>query len=214
MIPYAIDPDETPAPRLVHFVARARGGVALPPEVRGLSGEERLASILSSGQLAAFAVSDTAVPVLCMSDISRADLVAAFRSGLNARGRYEPWALVLNRELMFHAGARPVIYADQHDAAVIRKALADDSPRREAMVQRLDPVVYRKDWVHEREWRWIPAGPDGLAVWNYLDAVITGSPGWQPQGVSSRQEAALVKRWWWCGELIDDGLLSGPSLYE
>lgn len=204
-------------PRLVHFVGRPRGGVLLPPSLSGLTAEQRLASILASGQLRAFPVPGTdQTPVICASDISPADLDAAFRVGLNVRGRFEPWALVLDRESMWSSGARPVLYADYVQGRVIRKALEEWSPGHAALVQRTDLVMYRSDWTHEREWRWI-ARPDRdyLSVWPQLDAVIVGKAGWQPPDVSVHSDASRVARWWWTGkELIDDGKVTEPSPYN
>lgn len=217
VIPYALDPAEPPTPQLVHFVGRPRGGVLLPELCAHLTAEQRLASILESGQLLAFPVPGTErTPVISVSDTSPADLDAALRVGLNSRGSFEPWGLVLHRESMWSAGARPVVYSDHVHARLIRKSLEDWSAGAGALVQRVDLQMYRSDWTHEREWRWIPpADRDHLPVWPQLNAVIVGRMGWQPPSLDTHRDAARVQRWWWTGkELVDDGLIAEPSPYE
>ncbi|MBO3085171.1 hypothetical protein [Cellulomonas fengjieae] len=217
MIPTVFDPLERPTPRLVHFTGRPRGDSPLPGDVAHLNAEQRLASILVSGQLRAFPVYGTVdVPVIGASDISPADLEAAFRTGLSTRGPFEPWALVLSRTSMWVSGARPVLYADYAEAPKIRAALDERSPGRSALVQRIDLIMYRSDWTHEREWRWIAgAARERIPVWPQLDAVIVAQKGWQPPGLGARPDAAKVQRWWWSGtHLIDDGLITEPSPYE
>ena len=217
MIPFVFDPTEPPSPRLVHFVGRPRGGAdPLPADVAHLVAEVRLASILDSGQLRAFAVHGTDVPVIGASDISPADLEAALRTGLSTRGPFEPWALVLNRDLMWGSGARPVLYADYVDLRLLQQALEGHAAGRGALVQRLDLNMYRSDWTHEREWRWLArATPDHLPVWPQLDAVIVGRTGWQPPSLEAHPDATTVERWWWTGkELVDDGKITEPSPYD
>jgi hypothetical protein len=203
----------TPAPRLVHYTGR-QGATARPPSVERLTARGRLDEILSTGRLRAFPVFGTDdIPVISMSDTSPADLEAAFRTGLNSRGPLEAWALVLDREIMWESGARPVVYADYQDAERIREALGVNNPRRRALVQRMDLKMYRSDWSHEREWRWI-ARPDqsDLAVWPYLDAVIVGRAGWQPANLPEHTDVDRVERWLWDGDhLIHDGLIVDTS---
>ncbi|WP_410605816.1 hypothetical protein [Amycolatopsis sp. lyj-90] len=50
--------------------------------------------------------------VAAVSDLSAAELETAFTRGLNTRGRFEPWAVVLDRHLAWQAGFRPVMYVD------------------------------------------------------------------------------------------------------
>lgn len=214
---FIFDEDQLPAPQLVHFVGRPRGGDPLPPAVGHLDAEERLANILTTGGLTAFPVHGTnGTPVIGASDISPADLEAAFRTGLNTRGPFAPWALVLSRESMWDAGARPVIYADHVRARIVREALNSWSVGQEALVQRVDLNVYRSDWTHEREWRWLPsAGRGELQVWPQLDAVIVGQPGWQPPNVHAHGDAPRVARWWYTGgSLVDDGMIVDSSPFE
>lgn len=182
-----------------------------------LNAERRLASILRTGELRAFPAHGTdGVSVIGASDVSPADLQAAFRTGLNTRGPFEPWALVLDRETTWAAGARPVLYADYGEREVVRAALEARASGRGALVQRIDINMYRSDWTHEREWRWIAhAGRDSLPVWAFIKAVIVGTSGWMPPRLRTNADAERVRRWWWvAGELIDDGMLSEPSPYE
>lgn len=202
-----------PTPHLVHYAGRPRGWTPLPEGV-GSTAMERFSQILSSGRLRAFPVVGTStIPVVCASDTSPADLEAAFRTGLNTRGRSEPWALVLDREQMWTAGARPVLYASNADAYTPQKALAEKSERKEALVQRLDPVGIRSDWTHEREWRWIPSvDRDDLPAWPQLHAVIVGQVGWQPLDLDKHPDAARVERWLWNGQhLLRDGMITDAA---
>lgn len=217
MIPRVFHPDDRPVPQLVHFVGRARGDVRLPDAVRGLSAEQRLAQILGDGLLRAFPVPGTgSTPVTCMSDISPADLESAFRTGLNTRGPLEPWAVVLHRDGMWGAGARPVFYADYADLPQVQQALEKRAPGRGALAQRIDITTSRSDWTHEREWRLLPRhGRDGIAVWPQLDAVVVGVAGWQPPNVERHPDASRVHRWWWDGDhLIDDGFINQTTAYS
>lgn len=213
---FIVNDDQPPEPRLVHFTGRPRGGTSLPVAVAHLDAEERLANILATGGLRAFPVHGTGdTSVVCVSDISPADLAAAFRTGLNTRGPFEPWALVLGREIMWGAGARPVVYSDYVRARILREALDGWSAGQGALVQRVDLNVYRSDWTHEREWRWLPPeARDELPVWPQLDAVIVGRQGWQPPNLGAHPDAVRVRRWWYTrGKLVDDGrIVDGSSL--
>lgn len=217
MIPRVFDPTEAPTPHLVHFVGRARGTDPLPLPVNHLNAEQRLAAILSTGRLRGFPVHGTGdVPVIGASDISPADLQAAFRTGLNERGAFEPWALVLERDLMWGAGSRPVLYVGRGDYGAVQQALHRRDGRSRALVQRLDLLMNRSDWTHEREWRWIaPSHREELPVWPLLHAIIVGASGWQPPALAAHSDAHRVERWWWGGgELVDDGMVTEPSPYR
>lgn len=216
MIPLVFDPAEPPSPRLVHFTGRARGTAPLPDAVAHLNGEQRLASILSTGALRAFPVRGTGTrAVIGMSDISPADLQAAFRIGLNARGPFEPWALVMDRDGMWSSGARPVMYADYVALPKLQEVLEEHTLGGGALVQRIDLNMFRADWTHEREWRWVATpSRDSIPVWPQLDAVIVGAAGWQPPLLDEHPDAKRVQRWWWTGaDLVDDGRIAEPSHY-
>jgi hypothetical protein len=93
--------------------------------VRHLTPEQRLARILIDGQLLGFPVYQSgAIPVVSVSDVSAAELESAFSRGLNSRGRLEPWAIVLDRQMGWNAGFRPVVYADHERLGDIRAALS------------------------------------------------------------------------------------------
>lgn len=100
---------------LVHFVGRRRGDGAgqLPEPTANLPTPDRISNIVWGGLLKAFSAPKSGKSqVVCVSDISAAELLTAFRSVLNARGPLEPWAVILDREAMWAAGMRPVVYAD------------------------------------------------------------------------------------------------------
>lgn len=107
--PYA---DPAMAHEIVHFVGRQRGRQPLPHGVGHLTTEQRLASILTVRQLYGYHVPrGQGVAVVCLSDLSSAELEAVFDRGINTRGR--GWARALHRGPSWELGFRPVVYADK-----------------------------------------------------------------------------------------------------
>lgn len=216
--------DPAMADKVVHFVGRQRGATLLPSAVRALSTEQRLAAILTSSQLHGFHVYQSKmVPVVSMSDLSAAELETAFARGLNARGKIEPWAVVLDRHLLWDAGFRPVVYAESARVEEIRAALSGVyGPKGSALVVRTEMGL--DDWTAEREWRFCfdvqpmvvtlgeplppPQPPPALNLNDSVRAVIVGRSGWTPWVPSPVPSSPPPERWLWddasC-RLIHDG---------
>lgn len=209
--------DPALAERVVHFVGRRRGQVELPDAVPK-SASERLASILSSGVLRGFPVphSDQR-PVVCASDLSAAELQAAFADGLNARGHIEPWALILRRQSLWLAGMRPVLYVSQGASRHFAAASAEIyGPGWESLVMPTNPgQFFHEDWAHEREWRrcFDPDDPDDLpelAITKPVRAIVVGERGWEVPALELPAIGRVreVDRWWWnpvAARLVRDG---------
>lgn len=211
--------DPAMADKVVHFVGRQRGASLLPPHVFGLSTEQRLASILTSGLLFGFQVyRSQLVPVVSLSDLSAAELETAFARGINTRGPVEPWAVVLYRVPTWEVGFRPVIYADaahfdEHRAALTQihgpgwEALAVQTEMRREMT--------RADWTAEREWRFCFA-PDTQPVIDIragIAAVVVGRSGWVPSEVAHTPASLSPERWLWDSSrrrLVHDGRIPLP----
>lgn len=217
--------DPAMADKVVHFVGRQRGNTVLPVAVRHLSAEQRLAQILITGQLLAFPVYGSAsMPVVSASDLSAAELETAFARGLNRRGRLDPWAVVLDRDLMWQAGTRPVVYAEAARFAEIRDALAGIYGQAgPGLVVRTE--MRTDDWTAEREWRFCfappppviiqigdplppPPPPMALSLGSAVRAVIVGRPGWVPGPPQPQPPSNLPERWLWDEQnrrLVHDG---------
>ncbi|GHI26949.1 hypothetical protein Shyd_83200 [Streptomyces hydrogenans] len=131
---------------LVHFTGRSRGPKErqdFPPT----TAEDRLVSILHSGTLRGAAPFGLDAPVLCFSEATEEARRVILRDGAGW-GPYESWGLVLHRQQLIAAGARPVLYVSREERDQMKAVL----PRR--TYNRC--VVYepgREDWLHEREWR-------------------------------------------------------------
>ncbi|GHG35380.1 hypothetical protein [Streptomyces hydrogenans] len=162
---------------LVHFTGRSRGPKErqdFPPT----TAEDRLVSILHSGTLRGAAPFGLDAPVLCFSEATEEARRVILRDGAGW-GPYESWGLVLHRQQLIAAGARPVLYVSREERDQMKAVL----PRR--TYNRC--VVYepgREDWLHEREWRLcfeddvepvLPITPQLVA------GVIVGTQGWTPQ---------------------------------
>jgi len=206
--------DPAMADRVVHFVGRQRGGKTLPQQVFTLDTQERLANILRSGKLFGFQVYGSGtVPVVSLSDLSAAELEAAFARGLNLRGPVEPWAVVLNRVPSWDVGFRPVVYADAARFAEHRAALASvHGPGWEALAVRTEmrTGMSRHDWTAEREWRYCfaPGVTPAIGIQNGVAAVVVGESGWVPYALPHTPAAMPPQRWLWDanqGRLVHDG---------
>lgn len=206
------------ADKVVHFVGRQRGGTSLPQQVFRLGTEQRLANILTTGQLFGFQVyRSQLVPVVCVSDLSAAELESAFSRGLNTRGPVEPWAVVLDRVPTWEVGFRPVVYADAERFDAHRDALrAIHGPGWEALAVRtwMSRDTTRDDWTAEREWRYcfLPgAQQPAVRIRHGIKAVVVGRPGWAPYTLPHAPTSPPPQRWLWDatqGRLVHDGQVS------
>jgi hypothetical protein len=219
--------DPAMADKVVHFVGRQRGSIALPLQVRHLSAEQRLANILNTRQLLGWPVYQSKLlPVACVSDLSAAELETAFARGLNTRGRLEPWAVVLDRRLAWQVGFRPVMYVDAGRVDQVRAAMAEVlGPDGPALVVRTE--MGTDDWTAEREWRFCfdppppmvwtvgdppppPQPPAVLALNDAVRAVIVGISGWVPRWPLPTPSGIPPERWLWdeaSRRLVHDGRL-------
>lgn len=191
---------------LLHFTGRPRAGAPLPAG-RPVSAEHRLNWILTEGWLRAAQTFGTTAPVICLSELSDLAIRRQLARGFTVRGPYEPWALLLRKDLLVQAGARPVWYVDSSEWAATETL----QPRlRDRRVRSVPGGAV--DWMHEREWR-ICFGewPQPGQVFGYqivpglIVATIVGRAGWRPSGGTSWAGSA---RWLWNGsDLVGDGNL-------
>lgn len=218
--------DPAMADKVVHFAGRQRGQrTPLPLAVAHLTTEERLANILNTRQLLGWQVYQSRMlSVACVSDLSAAELETAFARGLNTRGRLEPWAVVLDRQLAWQAGFRPVMYVEGARVEEVRTAMEHVyGPTGPALVVRTE--MGTDDWTAEREWRFCFAPPPPV-VWNIVDgplppsppavlelndavrAVIVGRSGWVPRWPLPTPTGIPPERWLWdeaSRRLVHDG---------
>ncbi|MFJ6452257.1 hypothetical protein ACIQNV_37275 [Streptomyces hydrogenans] len=132
---------------LVHFTGRPRGPRDLPPDFAGGSAEDRLVSILHTGALRGAPDFWSDAPVICFSEVTEDARRVMLRDGAGTRGPYAPWGLVLDRQRLIAAGARPVLYLSGQEMSETHQLPTRLRNRR----VRYDPG--HSDWLHEREWR-------------------------------------------------------------
>lgn len=132
---------------LLHFTGRTRRSDDQLPAFAIGTPEERLARILLSGHLLASGTYGTVGPVLCFSELSDAALSALLTTGLNDRGPYPPWGLVLNRQTLAQPGAGPVWYMRDNEYRITDSLPPQLADRR----VRSNPGGI-PDWMGEREW--------------------------------------------------------------
>lgn len=208
--------DPAMADKVVHFVGRRRGAQPLPALIAHLSAEQRLVNILQVGQLFGFQVPRAqSAAAVCLSDLSSAELEAAFDRGLNTRGPVDPWAVVLYRVQTWDLGFRPVVYTDWDTIDLQRRALVEMyGPGWNALAvpTELRSTSEREDWTSEREWRYCFAPGQTLTtigIQHGVAAVIVGRSGWAPPyPVTVPSIATPPQRWLWdpAGrQLVHDG---------
>jgi hypothetical protein len=208
--------DPAMADLVVHFVGRQRGRQPVPTQVGHLTAEQRLVNILQMRQLYGFPVPRSqSIATVCLSDLSSAELEAAFARGLNSRGAVEPWAVVLHRVPTWELGFRPVVYADWARIEAHRKALVDMYGRgwnALAVPTELRRDMTREDWTSEREWRFcFPPGtaPAAIGIEHGVAAIIVGRSSWEPPYPVALPPAEMPpQRWLWdptSRRLIHDG---------
>ncbi|MFH9800460.1 hypothetical protein [Streptomyces virginiae] len=173
---------------LVHFTGRPRRDA--PPGFALGTPEERLLSILHSGALRGAKDYWSDAPVLCFSELTEDARRVMLRDGAGPRGPYAPWGLVLDRQRLIAAGARPVLYLSGQEMSETHQLPTRLRNRR----VRYDPGA--SDWLHEREWRVcfedgdepvLPLTPQPVIVGGVLSftphlvvGVIVGTQGWTP----------------------------------
>ncbi|WP_432830529.1 hypothetical protein [Dactylosporangium sp. CA-092794] len=193
---------------LTHFCHRSSSQTGIPQHVAAMSAQERLASILWSGQLWAFTTHSGGDPAVCLTEATLNGL-----GFLITRRQYQPWGLVFDRQKVYEAGGGPVWYVRGDEYYELRQTC---STRAQARMVRLD--TGSSDWLEEREWR-IPIAPlpgpyqaaVPLASLGVV-AVLVGDHAWAAtrhdwavSPVTGRTEylpvvpAALsgIPRWWW-----------------
>ncbi|WP_187451930.1 hypothetical protein [Streptomyces parvus] len=136
---------------LVHFTGRPRGRSALR-EFPQRTPEQRLVSILHSGNLCGAHTFGTDAPVICFSEATEEARRVMLRDGAGARGPYEPWGLVLARQQLIAVGARPVLHVSREERTEMQASLPQRTYNR-CVVYEPDSTRGRSDWLHEREWR-------------------------------------------------------------
>lgn len=165
---------------LVHFTGRPRGR-SEPRDFPPTTPEQRLVSILHSGTLRGAQTFWTDAPVICFSEATEEARRTMLRDG-TGRGPYEPWGLVLHRQQLITAGARPVLYVSREERDQMKAGL----PRRtynRCVVYEPEPTRGRSDWLHEREWRLCFEHGDEPVLpitAQLVVGVIVGTPGWKP----------------------------------
>ncbi|MFD0020613.1 hypothetical protein [Streptomyces sp. NPDC058382] len=115
--------------------------------------------------------------VICLGEPSETARRFLCREGIAPRGPYVPWAILLNREALIAADARPVPYLSGEEMDATNDLSATFRARR---------VRYergRADWLHEREWRLCfqeGRTPDFQLTAAVVAGVIVGEQGWLP----------------------------------
>lgn len=177
---------------LVHFTGRPRSDKEIIPEFARGSAEDRLVSILHSGVLRGnptYWTDDD--PVICFSEATEEARRVMLREGVR-RGPYPPWGLVLHRERLIAAGARPALYVSRTELALMKEELRPRTYNR-CVVYEPDSAQRRSDWLFEREWRLCfgRAQAPVLPITRDLVAgVIVGRKGWTPPPRRSPVNAA------------------------
>ncbi|WP_329332687.1 hypothetical protein OG252_51940 [Streptomyces sp. NBC_01352] len=176
---------------LVHFTGRPRGRKDLPPAFALGTPEERMLRILHSGVLRGSLDYWSDAPVICFSELTEDARRVMLRDGCGPRGPYEPWGLMLDRQQLIQAGARPVLYLSAEEMGETGQLPTRLRNRR----VRYDPGS--SDWLHEREWRLCFEGGDDpvLPVTPQLVVgLIVGNQGWTPQP-RSLSPSEMLSQW-------------------
>lgn len=200
----------------VHFTGRVRGADDPVPDGLPSTPEERLVRILVEGRLLP-STRFTHRPAVCVSESSPDAAEAFFSRGVNVRGPYDPWALLLNRNACIESGFRPVVHASNLEIEGVKLAAREDM-RVETLLGRM--VRYEpphRDWLHEREWRRafresVPEARLSVSLHDLVRAIIVPESGWSPPLDRTFAPACQrLERIHWDGqELRKDGYLELP----
>jgi len=142
---------------------------------------------------------------ICMSEFTVAAIAQQLSGGFTVRGRYQPWAIALNKAGPVLAEfARPVLYLSREEMG---QTASLPSPLRDRRVESV-PGQPGSDWSHEREWRicWGDdvANPGLNLIPGTVCSIIVGRSGWTPSGRG--YHPTPIPRWLWTGRgLVDDG---------
>jgi hypothetical protein len=152
---------------LIHFTGR--GGRPHPgwvdADIRSMSAQERLKSIVSSGLMRPFPPYGADMPCVCFSETT----IEHLRFLLGDR-RYLPWGIVLTRQQVLLRGGGTVAYIQDEETLAKFKGAG------------LDHWAVRTggftDWTHEREWR-IPWKWPKLRL-PEVRAILVPDASWRP----------------------------------
>ncbi|MFD8354917.1 hypothetical protein ACFV1X_39115 [Streptomyces coelicoflavus] len=170
---------------LIHFTGRPIGRQptpSVPAEIRTMSPQQRLDSILGSASVRAFAPFGVERPAVCFSE-SPPDHMVHLIADLG----FPPWGIVVSRSDFVATGGGAVAYLPDH----VRDEFPPDL-RHWVVPFMTDGRL--GDWSHEREWRLpmpkIPGSGDyhsaiGFPDTTVLQAVLIGEPDWQPTPVGT-----------------------------
>lgn len=141
--PYYVRPDLSPY--LIHLTKS-------DPE-SGLSARDRLLKILREGVIRAsdprsgHIKGDT--PAVCFMDVPFMALKQVLSDANVERGRYEPYGLVISKQLGYREGARPALYLSREETSHL---IQEEERWRVVHFDGSDPDDW-SGWLHEREWR-------------------------------------------------------------
>jgi hypothetical protein len=181
---------------LTHFCDRARWQPSITPEIRGMTAQQRLESILWEGLLRGFVTFSGGVPAVCFTEATLNGLAY-----LTSKPQpYQPWGLVFDRQAIFDAGGGPVYYARPEEYEFLR-GICESGQVNNRLQTWLVRLGGTSDWLEEREWRVplapAPAEPALVLQALGLRALLVGDQGWSaarsgwlPSVISG------VPRWW------------------
>lgn len=170
---------------LIHFTGRPIGRQltpSVPPEIRAMTPQQRLDSILGSASVRAFAPFGVERPAVCFSESPPEHMVH-----LVADIGFPPWGIVVSRVDFVANGGGAVAYLPDH--------VRDDFPphlRHWVVPFKTDGGL--GDWSHEREWRLpMPKIPESdnyypaidFRATTVLQAVLVGEPSRRPTPVGT-----------------------------
>ena len=172
---------------VVHFTGRAGPhSFGVPSDIANREPWDRLAQILLSHKIRAFAPFGSSEPVACFTECTRAGIQA-----LMADNRYAPCGLAFEKDTVFRAGGGPALYVRGDEwsdiaqlPATIRARITRFWPGADRSPGEADLPWYLEgpsEWVHEREWRVRGSGdPVGFPFeWEEVAFVIAPDPKWQ-----------------------------------